>query len=86
MKYNHVVKKGGIWYPAGAEVPETDTKPTPVVEVVEEIKQSAKPTRTEIQQMRKAELLAMAADVGIETDEDTTASWLKTALLKHFGL
>lgn len=86
MKYGHVVKRNGVWYPAGAEVPETDAKPTQVAEIVEETEEPVKPTKTEIQQMRKADLLALAENVGIETDEDTTASWLKTELLKHFGL
>lgn len=86
MKYGHVVKRNGIWYPAGAEVPGTDAKPIPVVEAVVEKEEPVKPTRSEIQQMRKADLLALAEKVGIETDEDTTASWLKTELLKHFGL
>lgn len=86
MKYNHVVKRNGVWYPAGAEVPGFDAKPIPAIEPVEEKEEPVKPTRTEIQQMRKAQLLAMAEEVGIETDEETTASWLKTELLKHFGL
>ena len=86
MKYNHVVKRNGVWYPAGAEVPDFDTKPTTAIETVEEKEEPVKPTRTEIQQMRKAQLLAMAEEVGIEADEETTVNWLKTELLKHFGL
>ena len=80
MKYNHVVKHNGVWYSAGEEV-KTDT--APVVEVREP---APVVTRTEIQQMRKAELLALAEKEGIPTDDDTTAAWLKTELLKHFGL
>jgi len=79
MKYNHVVKYKGVWYPAGADVP-NETAPVEVREPAPVV------TRTEIQQMRKAELLALAEKEGIPTDEDTTVAWLKTTLLKHFGL
>ena len=34
MKYPHVVKYQGVWYPAGANVP-TDTEPPVTVSVVE---------------------------------------------------
>ena len=79
MKFNHVVKYHGEWYPAGTDVPIGTApvevrEPTPVV------------TRTEIQQMRKAELLAMAEKEGIPADEESTVAWLKAELLKHFGL
>ena len=90
MKYNHVVKRNGVWYPAGADVPIDAGAKAVKEEVALEpaIEETPEPeiTRTQIQQMRKADLLVLAKKVGIQTDEDTTGAWLKTELIKHFNL
>ena len=79
MKYPYIVNKNGVWYPAGAEVPdgaaphnkESDQKQY---------------TKTDINRMSTAELQALAADIGIENAYDTNGGELKKLLIEHFGL
>ena len=59
MKYPYIVNKNGVWYPAGAEVPEGAAPHN---------KESDQKqyTKTDINRMSTAELQALAADIGIE--------------------
>ena len=52
MKYPYIVNKNGIWYPAGAEVPQEIN--------IQEEKQEKKYTKTEISRMNVAELKELA--------------------------
>lgn len=98
MKFPHVVNHNGVWYPAGADVPVgepvKETKAV-VVEKAEEPEKPAKPvaptvvakpTRTELQQMRKPELIELAGMIGIDGAEDMTNNELKTAIARKMKL
>lgn len=86
MVYPYIVKHNGVYYPAGADVPVDSAEEKSEESEDDEESDPQGYTRTSIQQMRKSELLDLAASVGIETDENTTGSQLKEALLEHFGL
>ena len=79
MKYPYIVNKNGVWYPAGAEVPEEATPHN---------KESDQKqyTKTDINRMSTAELKALAAEIGIENASDTNGGELKKLLIEHFGL
>ena len=79
MKYPYIVNKNGVWYPAGAEVPEGAAPHN---------KESDQKqyTKTDINRMSTAELQAMAADIGIENSYGTNGGELKKLLIEHFGL
>ena len=79
MQYPYIVNKTGVWYPAGAEVPE---KAAPHNKESDQ-KQY---TKTDINRMSTAELQALAADIGIENASDTNGGELKKLLIEHFGL
>ena len=79
MKYPYIVNKNGVWYPAGAEVPEG---------AVPHNKESDQKqyTKTDINRMSTAELQALAAEIGIENASGTNGGELKKLLIEHFGL
>lgn len=78
MKYPYIVNKNGIWYPAGAEVPQEIN--------IQEEKQEKKYTKTEISRMNVAELKELAIEIGVENASETSGSELKKILIEHFGL
>ena len=78
MKYPYIVNKNGIWYPAGAEVPQEIN--------IQEEKQEKKYTKTEISRMNVAELKELAIEIGIENASETSGSELKKILIEYFGL
>ena len=78
MKYPYIVSKNGIWYPAGAEVPQEIN--------IQEEKQEKKYTKTEISRMNVAELKELAMGIGVENASETSGSELKKILIEHFGL
>ena len=78
MKYPYIVNKNGIWYPAGAEVPQEIN--------IKEEKQEKKYTKTEISRMNVAELKELAIEIGVENASETSGSELKKILIEHFGL
>ena len=79
MKYPYIVNKNGIWYPAGAEVPEDN--------INKKTKEKENQyTKTEINRMSTAELQALADENGFENAFDTNGSDLKKILIKHFKL
>ena len=79
MKYPYIVNKNGVWYPAGAEVPEGAAPHN---------KESDQKqyTKTDINRMSTAELQALAAEIGIENASGTIGGELKKLLIEHFGL
>ena len=78
MKYPYIVNKNGIWYPAGAEVPQEIN--------IQEEKQEKKYTKTEISRMNVAELKELAMEIGVENASETSGSELKKILIEHFGV
>ena len=78
MKYPYIVNKNGIWYPAGAEVPQE-------INTAQE-KQEKKYTKSEISRMNVAELKELAIEIGIENASELNGGELKKLLVEHFGL
>lgn len=78
MKYPYIVNKNGIWYPAGAEVPQEIN--------IQEEKLEKKYTKTEISRMNVAELKELAIEIGIENASELNGGELKKLLVEHFGL
>lgn len=93
MKYPYIVNKDGVWYPAGAEVPEGAN---PIVEKKVEVKQEVvetpkvedtpKYTKTEINRMPLDELKALATEKGVNGADDMTGGELKKLLIEMFNL
>ena len=87
MKFNHLVKYNGQYYPAGADVPVGDNS---VKEVVEDAKPIVEKqtdyTKTEINRLSTAELKALAKEQAIDGAEDMTGGDLKKVLIEKFGL
>ncbi len=74
MKYPYIVNKDGVWYPAGADVPEdtrTDLKTY---------------TKTEINRMSTSDLQNLASEQGIENANAKSGAELKKILISQFGL
>lgn len=87
MKFSHLVKYNGQYYPAGADVPVGDNS---VKEVVEDAKPIVEKqtdyTKTEINRLSTAELKALAKEQAIDGAEDMTGGDLKKVLIEKFGL
>ena len=87
MKFGHLVKYNGQYYPAGADVPVGDN---PVKEVVEDAKPIVEKqtdyTKTEINRMSTSELKEVATSNGVENAEEMTGADLKKVLIEKFGL
>ena len=87
MKYDHMVKKNGIYYAAGEEVPENEEMT--VEESLPSFSETSeqKPyTKTEIQRMSVDSLRILAKEAGIENPEEISGSEIKKLLIGHFGL
>ena len=93
-KYPYIVNKNGIWYPAGAEVPE-GTKPIAEDKKEDDFSKHMNPpkendgfnyTKTEINRMSTAELKEVAKANGIKNAEDITGGELKKILIEKFEL
>ena len=92
MKFKHLVKYNGEYYPAGADVPVGEktvgeTKKdfsehmTPPIETVENSY-----NKTEINRMPTSDLKKLAKKEGIKGTEEMTGADLKKALIEKFGL
>ncbi len=84
MKYKHLVKYNGKYYPAGTDVPvginkTVDTNKTEFSEKIEK-----QYNKTVINRMSTAELKDLARENGI--DDEMTGAELKKALIGKFGL
>ena len=84
MEYPYIVNKNGVWYPAGADVPE-DTSPIATDNLTEKIVHNGH-TKTEINRMSTAELQELALENDIEGAEQMTGAELKKVLIEKFGL
>lgn len=79
MKYPYIVNKNGVWYPAGADVPEDIS----IQNVAEEKNQY---TKTEINRMSTAELHALALENNIDGADEMTGGELKKVLIDKLVL
>lgn len=78
MKYGYTVKRDGVFYPAGTEVP-VGVFANPD----EEVKQYSK---SEISRMSTADLKELAPTIGIEVTEESTGAKLKEEIIAKLGL
>lgn len=79
MKYPYIVGKNGVWYPAGADVPE-DNPNTKTENGQNQY------TKTEINRMTTAELQELALENDIDGADEMTGAELKKVLIEKFGL
>ena len=84
MIYPYIVNKNGVWYPAGADVPE-DTSPIATDNLTEKLVHNGH-TKTEINRMSTAELQELALENDIEGANEMTGAELKKVLIEKFGL
>lgn len=84
MEYPYIVNKNGVWYPAGADVPE-DTSHIATDKLTEKIVHNGH-TKTEINRMSTAELQELALENGIDGADEMTGAELKKVLIEKFGL
>ena len=85
-KYPYIVNKNGVWYPAGAEVPEDSKslKNNTNDEKAEE--KEVQYTKTDINRMPVAELREMAMRTGVEGADTWSGAELKEYLITILGL
>lgn len=79
MEYPYIVNKNGVWYPAGADVPEDNQN-------TKERNEQNKHTKTEINRMSTSELQELALENGIDGADEMTGAELKKVLIEKFGL
>ena len=84
MRYPYIVNKNGVWYPAGADVPE-DISHVTTDNLTEKIVHNVR-TKTEINRMSTAELQELALENGIGGADEMTGAELKKVLVEKFGL
>ena len=84
MIYPYIVNKNGVWYPAGADVPE-DISPVATDSLTEKLVHNGR-TKTEINRMSTAELQDLALENSIDGAEQMTGAELKKVLIEKFGL
>lgn len=82
MIATHTMKKNGVVYRAGEEIPSPDEKPVIVNEKVDEKKYS----KSDIKTMKAADLRVLAEENGIERPDEYTGNELKEMLIERFGL
>ena len=84
MIYPYIVNKNGVWYPAGADVPE-DISPVATDSLTEKLVHNGR-TKTEINRMSTAELHELALENDISCADEMTGAELKKVLIEKFGL
>lgn len=93
MVYDHMVKVNGQYYQAGEDVPEIEdmagdesSLPYSDDDITLETQEDKPYTKSDIQRMKKAELLEIAKNTGVEGADDMTREELADYLLNVFGL
>lgn len=93
MVYDHMVKVNGQYYQAGEDAPEIDNMagnesslPFSDDDITLETQEDKPYTKSDIQRMKKAELLEIARNTGVEGADDMTREELAEYLLNAFGL
>ena len=79
MIYPYIVNKNGVWYPAGADVPEDNQN-------TKERNEQNKHTKTEINRMSTAELQELALENSVDGADEMTGKKQKNVLIEKFGL
>lgn len=85
-KYPYIVNKNGVWYPAGAEVPEDAKSLKNNTNNEKSEKKEVQYTKTDINRMPVAELREMAMRTGVEGADNWSGSELKEYLITILGL
>lgn len=90
MIYPYIVNKNGIWYAAGEDVPENNSKEVEksTSSFSENTNLSAEKsyTKTEINRMSTADLQKLANEHGFDKAEEISGADLKKMLIEKFGL
>ena len=95
MKYDHLVKHNGIFYPAGTDVPtveevsgNVDTGAAEKTEKAagQEYKGNNTYNKSDILRMNVEELKKFAAELGLEVTEESTGKALKEQIIAKLGL
>lgn len=93
MVYDHMVKVNGRYYQAGEDAPEIDdmsggesSLPYSDDNITLETQEDKPYTKSDIQRMKKAELIEIARNTGVEGADDMTREELAEYLLNVFGL
>lgn len=96
MKYDHIVKFNGKYYPAGEDVPDNNApatgegeKPSSVVlepKTALTAESQKRYSKTDINKMTTSELQTLAAAEGVDGALDKTGGELKKELIDYFGL
>lgn len=94
MKYPYIVKRNGVYYEAGQDVPAFAPVEEKVIESTEEeVNESApveeeKPTytKTDINRMNKETLVEKATEIGVEDAEELSGNVLKDKLIEYYNL
>lgn len=93
MVYDHMVKVNGQYYQVGEDVPEIEdmagdesSLPYSDNDITLETQEDKPYTKSDIQRMKKAELLEIARNTGVEGADDMTREELAEYLLNAFGL
>ena len=84
MIYPYIVNKNGVWYPAGADVPE-DISTITTDNLTEKLVHNEY-TKTEINRMSTAELQELALENNVDCADEMTGAELKKVLIEKFGL
>ena len=87
MIATHTMKKNGVVYRAGEEITSPDVKPVAYKEDTVKVDTEKKHySKSDIVNMRNADLRKLASENGIERPEEYTGSELKKLLVERFGL
>ena len=84
MIYPYIVNKNGVWYPAGADVPE-DISTITADNLTGKLVHNGR-TKTEINRMSTAELQELALENNVDGADEMTGAELKKVLIEKFGL
>lgn len=76
MKYGYTVKKDGVLYPAGTDVPTGAPAKEPEKTY----------SKSDISRMSTADLKALAPTLGIEVTEESTGAKLKEEIVAKLGI
>ena len=94
MKYPYIVKRNGVYYEAGQDVPALAPVKEKVIESTEEEDNESAPveeekhtyTKTEINRTDKKTLAEMAKKIGIENADELSGNVLKDKLIEYYNL
>lgn len=88
MRYDHIVKKNGVYYKAGEEILEGSSEKLPSADIpkTEAVKMGKVYTKTDINRLPKDELVSLATEKGVENASELSGNELKAKLISILGL